>query len=203
MYIPKHFREENPQAIRDFIHSNGFGILVSQLDGKFCATHIPLLLEKNNQGVEVLMGHVSKANPQWQGIYNNEEVLVIFLGQHTYISSSWYGHENVPTWNYQAVHVYGNLKIIEGEAVVQHLDHLINKYENGNEKPVHMQEMSEALLTKEMRGIVVFEIRITDMQAAFKLSQNRNGEDYQSIIRNLEARNDTASHAVAKLMKDK
>ncbi|SEF39789.1 Putative FMN-binding domain-containing protein [Algoriphagus boritolerans DSM 17298 = JCM 18970] len=44
-----------------------------------------------------------------------EEVLVNFQGPYAYISSSWYNHENVPTWNYLAVHVYGKIRIIEGE----------------------------------------------------------------------------------------
>jgi transcriptional regulator len=53
---------------------------------------------------------------QWKDL-EASEVLVIFNGPHTYISSSWYDHENVPTWNYIAVHVYGTVKLIEGESL--------------------------------------------------------------------------------------
>ena len=92
---------------------------------KSIATHIPLELSKNKLGKDILQGHVSKANPQWHHFKNNTEVLAIFTGPHGYISSSWYDFEEVPTWNYIAVHVYGTIKIIEGEELYNSLKQLV------------------------------------------------------------------------------
>ena len=87
MYIPELYRNENQEDIQNFIHENGFGILVNQTDGKLWATHIPLLLEEKN-GKQILVGHVSRENPQAESFKTNDDVLVIFSGAHTYISSS-------------------------------------------------------------------------------------------------------------------
>jgi transcriptional regulator len=93
MYIPELYKNENKEDIQNFIHKNGFGILVNQTDRKLWATHIPLLLEEKN-GKQILVGHVSRENPQAESFKTNDEVLVIFSGVHTYISSSWYDQVN-------------------------------------------------------------------------------------------------------------
>src|SRR4051812_15778197 len=116
MYVPKQFKNNEPAQIKDFIRKNGFAILVSQCEGKIVATHLPLEL---NEDGEKLSGHISRANPQWKNFDQGTEVLAIFNGPHAYISSSWYNHENVPTWNYIAVQVYGKIAIIEGEELVR------------------------------------------------------------------------------------
>ena len=101
MYTPAYAKNENEEDLKDFIRKNGFGIVVSTVDGKLWATHIPLILVGGK-----LQGHISRGNKQWRALPQNEEVMVIFLGPHTYVSSSWYDHENVPSWDYVAVHVY-------------------------------------------------------------------------------------------------
>jgi len=105
MYIPDLYKNENQQEIEHFLHENGFAILVNQTNGKLWGTHTPLFLEKQNNKL-ILSGHISRENQQAKSLINSDEVLAIFNGPHTYISSSWYDHENVPTWNYIAVHVY-------------------------------------------------------------------------------------------------
>ena len=112
MYIPAIYKNENQEEIEQFIHENGFAILVNQTHDKPWATHIPLELDHDNDGNTILVGHISKENPQGESFKTNTDVLAIFTGPHAYISSSWYDHENVPTWNYTAVHVYGNVTIL-------------------------------------------------------------------------------------------
>src|SRR5436190_23118671 len=119
MYVPGYSRNQNIDEVKEFIKENSFGILVSSGSSKLHATHIPLELSTNGNGKDILTGHISKANPQWKNFNGSDRVLVIFNGPHAYVSSSWYDHENVPTWNYIAVHVYGIIKIIEGEKLLQ------------------------------------------------------------------------------------
>jgi transcriptional regulator len=199
VHIPDLYKNDNQEEIKQFIHENGFGILVNQTNGKPWATHIPLVLEHNSDGKEILVGHVSKLNPQAESFQSNDEVLAIFSGVHSYISSSWYDHENVPTWNYLAVHVYGKLKLHSYEESVQALKRLVDKYESSSKNPVRVEELSEKTM-REARGIVSFEIEITAIQSVKKLSQNRDDKNYKNIISELEKTNDNQSIEVAKAM---
>ncbi|WP_293893463.1 FMN-binding negative transcriptional regulator [Flavobacterium sp.] len=199
MYIPEIYKNENQQDIQNFIHQNGFCILVNQTLGKLWATHIPLLLEEKD-GKQFLVGHVSRENPQAESFKTNDKVLAIFSGAHTYISSSWYDHENVPTWNYLAVHVYGKVQLHSLEETVEALKRLVNKYEAKSEKPVRVEDLSKKTML-QASGIVSFEIEITAIEAKKKLSQNRDDKNYQNIISKLENSNDYQSIGVAKEMR--
>lgn len=185
MYIHRLNQWENEPEVIDFIRKNAFATLISQVDGRPWATHLPVVLEKKPSGQAVLHGHLAKANPQWKSIREGEEVLMIFQGSHAYISSSWYNHENVPTWNYLAVHVYGKIRIIEGEELMHHLKSLVNIYEEGRPNRVHLETMSESYVEGQMRALVGIEIAVTEVQASAKLSQNRDEVNYQNIINKL------------------
>jgi len=199
MYIPDLYKNEDQEAIRAFLRANAFGLLINQTNGKFWATHIPLELEINTEGEEVLMGHISKENPQWTAFESNDQVLAVFTGPHAYISSSWYDHENVPTWNYTAVHIYGKVKIIEGDAVIDLLTKLVDKYEKNSKCPVRVADLSQKTMM-QARGIVAFEIKIEEIQAVNKMSQNRDDKNYSNIISELEKTENPQSIAVAKEM---
>lgn len=199
MYIPKEYKHENAEEIFRFITANGFATLVSTVDDKPWATHIPLVLKDD----KTLEGHISKANAQWKSFEKQPEVLTIFQGAHTYVSSSWYDHENAPTWNYIAVHIYGKVRLVSEEELRKSLSRLVNKYEAQSEKSIAVERMSAEFLDKEIRGIVGFEIAITDIQAVAKLSQNRDEKNHTAIINELEKRGDSASLEVARLMKEK
>jgi len=203
MYIPEYFKNENIEAVKAFIDENGFAILISQVDGKPWATHIPLILSKDPDGKDILIGHISKANNQWKNFEKNMEILAVFSGPHAYISSSWYDHENVPTWNYLAVHVYGKIRIVEGDTQKKYLSNLVNKYESDMPCPVSVDNMSKEFIENLMRGIVGFEIEIIDIQAAIKLSQNRDDKNYERIINGLKQQGDINSLEIARIMNKK
>jgi transcriptional regulator len=200
MYTPEIYKNVNQEEIKKFLRENSFGILINQTNGRLCATHIPLELDINKEGKDILYGHISKDNPQWSGFTDNVLVLAIFSGPHSYISSSWYDHENVPTWNYIAVHVYGKIKIIEGEAVTESLKKLVDKYELNSANPVRVEDLSKKTMM-QTRGIVAFEIEMTEIQATKKLSQNRDKKNLQNIISELEKTNNNQSFAIANEMK--
>jgi transcriptional regulator len=199
MYTPDLYKNENPEEIRAFLKENSFGILINQTNGKLCATHIPIELERNTDGKEILQGHISKLNPQAEGFAENDQVLAVFTGPHSYISSSWYDHENVPTWNYIAVHVYGRIKIVDEAATIEQLKKLVDKYEANSENPVRVENLSTKTM-REAKGIFGFEIEIDEIQATKKLSQNRDDHNYKNIISELEKTENPQSIAVAKEM---
>ncbi len=199
MYIPDIYKNENKAEITDFINENGFAVLVNQTNQKLWGTHIPLILEKNDSGKEVLVGHISKENPQSKSFDNDNEVLVIFSGAHSYISSSWYDHENVPTWNYLAVHIYGKVRILNYEKSIEHLKKLVDKYESNSSNPVRIEDLSKKTML-QAKGIVAFEIEIDEIQAVKKMSQNRDDKNYKNIISELEKTSNFQEIEVSKVM---
>ncbi|WP_369753239.1 FMN-binding negative transcriptional regulator [Flavobacterium sp. WC2409] len=200
MYTPDIYKNENQEEIKQFLQENSFGILINQTNGKLCATHIPLELDINKDGKQILHGHIAKENPQWKGFEENDSVLAVFSGPHSYISSSWYDHENVPTWNYLAVHVYGKIKIVEGEEAINSLKKLVDKYEKNSENPIRVEDLSSKTM-RQVRGIVAFEIEVTAIEATKKLSQNRDEKNYENIITELEKTQNRDSISIANEMK--
>lgn len=201
MYIPAYYKNEDPQAIRSFIKEHEFATLVNQVEGKLWATHIPLQLTTDENNKEFLLGHVARANPQWRSFETQPEVMAIFQGPHTYVSSSWYDYEEVPTWNYMAVHVYGNVKFLKDEELYMCLKKLVDTYEKKSDRPVKIEEMSSSYIRSQMRGIKGFAIDITDVQAQFKLSQSQSESNRSSVIQHLEKIDDTRVHKIASEMK--
>jgi transcriptional regulator len=197
MYIPKRYREEDRENIIEFLKGNGFPVLVSHDGGKLVATHLPTEVIENADGSLAILGHMSRANPQWKS-FGDQEVLLIFQGAHAYISPRWYNHVNVPTWNYINVHVYGRVRMLEGRELRDLLSRLVKKHEIGT--GYSLEDLPADFVEKEMRGVAGFVLEVTRIEAGYKLSQNRDDESYASIVRELEARGDENSAGVAEVM---
>ncbi len=180
MYIPKYFEITDKQEILAFIEANSFGQIISSVDNRTFATHLPFLISADNRQ---LIGHLAKQNPQWKSI-SGQEVLITFQGPHDYISPSWYSSPSVPTWNYQAVHVYGKCRIFDSaDRLKQVVDSLAAKYEAGFEQPWQPEYRASML-----QAIVGMEIEITDIQCKYKLNQNRPIQDQLEVARQLKTR---------------
>ena len=200
MYIPNYFRNNNQHEIEAFIVKHSFAVLITHHQQKQFATHLPIEMETTVNGEKVLHGHIARGNPQWQTFENGEQALAIFTGPHTYVSSSWYNHVNVPTWNYIAVHISGFMRILNEEELFLSLKKLTDKYEVISKNPVTVEGMHDNV-RKQIKGIVGFEMRIEKMEGKWKMSQNRDEEDYKNIIRELEELNDVNAKEVAEEMK--
>ena len=199
MYIPKYFKVTDVKEIWQFVQHNSFGTLVTTDQGKPIATHLPLQLVKEGEDT-YLTGHMAYGNPQWRTFEACDDVLVMFQGPHAYISSSWYEDENVPTWNYQAVHIYGKASVLSGEALHQDLAKLMQKYEKHRDNPVVWEQLSPELLERQLKGLVGFKIAVREIQAADKLSQNRTEEDYTNIIKKLYEEQNADARQLAQVM---
>ncbi|WP_339842000.1 FMN-binding negative transcriptional regulator [uncultured Maribacter sp.] len=198
MFIPEHYKNKDLSEIHNFLKNNSFGILINTIDGKPWGTHIPLELSKSKDEKDILVGHIAKANLQSKNLTDGDEVLCIFNGPHSYVSSSWYKQEEVPTWNYIAVHVYGTVKIQTAEELMKSLYELVDKYEQKSEHPISLDDMSKKTM-RQVTGIIGFEIIVNDIQAVNKLSQGRS-HDHPKIIEELEKQG-SAEKAIAKEMK--
>lgn len=203
MYIPKHFTIDDETIIFDLIESFSFATLISQHKGEPYATHLPLILNKEER---VLYGHFARANEQWKDA-RDQKLLVIFQGPHSYISPSWYEtNKAVPTWNYVAIHVYGELEIIDDKNVIfKTLDDMVKKYERP-ESDYNLNIVEPSYIEGMSKGIVPFKINISKIEAKAKLSQNHPVERQKLIIQQLEhsySENDNLIAALMKKMPDK
>ena len=199
MYVAHHFKPKSPESVEAFVRKYGFAVLISQHEDRPIATHVPLMYTKNGSGQKVLSGHVARGNPQWKSI-EGQTVMCIFSEPHAYVSSSWYDHVNVPTWNYIAVHVYGRPRIIEGVALQNALANMVDHYEAGRSGAFQLTDLAPGQLERQLRGIVGLEIAIETVEATFKLSQNRNERDHANIIAELRMQEDALAHEIAEEM---
>lgn len=201
MYIPAHFKEEDKGEIEKLIREFGFATLVSIKDELPWATHIPLELVTDESKQWILRGHIARANPQWKSFESNGDVLAIFMGPHSYVSPSWYNHSNVPTWNYRAVHCYGKASLVEGEKLEAMLRQIMTRYETAHaEKPLRYDKIDSEILEKDLRALIGLEIKVERIEAASKLSQNRDPESYRSVIDNLKKMDAYDAKRIAKEM---
>ena len=199
MYIPEHFRVREHADALAFMRANPFVILVSDgPEGPF-ATHAPIVLREAGDQL-VIRGHVAKANPHWRYLQEKPQCLTIFHGPHSYISPSNYAtRENVPTWNYGAVHAYGNARLFsEPEDLLGVLHELIPTFEGAYLE--QWNSLSEPYRSRMLSHIVGIEITVTKIEAKFKLSQNRTRDEQQHVIESLRTASDTAVSGTARLM---
>ncbi len=165
------------------------------------ATHLPFLVTQQDGQVRI-SSHLARANDQWKNM-EDRVALVIFSEPHAYISPRHYDKEQeVPTWNYMAVHAYGTVNIVSNyEEVITLLEATIDNYEAGYRQ--QWQRLSEDYKHKMAKGIVAFRLKVTELQAKEKLSQNKNAAERQRIINGLEASNDTNEQLIGTYMRNK
>jgi transcriptional regulator len=147
-----------------------------------------------------IYSHVSRANPQWKS-FGSQEIMLIFQGAHTYISPRWYNHVNVPTWNYMIIHIYGKVRFLQGDELFDLLSRLVRDHEANTQ--YRLETLPQEFVQKEIKGVVGFAIDVTRIDAGYKLSQNRNDEDHENIVRELDKRGDALSTKVAEAMREK
>ncbi|MBI2425742.1 MAG: FMN-binding negative transcriptional regulator [Candidatus Hydrogenedentes bacterium] len=181
MYIPEKFAVDDPESIARFLDAYPFALLVSSGDSCPEAVHLPLI----RLDAHTLYGHVARANPLWRVWTDAPRVLAIFSGPHAYISPRWYVSENnVPTWNYAAVHVQGEVALVDNDAHLPLLERMIAAFEgpDGWRLPEDARWVAPML-----RGTVGFTIAIASIEAKFKMSQNKSEADARAAMAQLAA----------------
>jgi transcriptional regulator len=203
MYIPRLFRETDPAFIRRFLQGHGFATLVSYDGEKPIATHLLLETRERGESQFLLSGHLSRENPQWRSLDPEKEVLAVFQGPHSYVSAGWYTVASAPTWNYVSAHVYGRPRLIEERTeLFALLKRLVDGQEAkyGESSRYRIESLPEDILQGMMNGIVGFEIAVTRIETAVKVSQNRNAEDRRTIIDKLKEDGSAGSLGIAQEM---
>jgi len=201
MYIPPAFQGPDQAKLFDFIEANSFGLLVSELAGHAVATHLPLLVRRDEGHRGQLIGHMARANPQGHELAGRE-VLAIFSGPHAYVSPAWYEADDVvPTWNYVAVHAYGRCELIDDErATVQLLLDYVATFETSRPTPWSI-DASAPFFQRLARQIVAFRIEISRLEGKWKLGQNHSAERREKVAMHLAKNADPNALEIARLMR--
>ncbi len=204
MYTPPAFKADGPRLLATMIKDNPLATLVTAGPGGLEASHLPLLfLEEEGH----LIGHLSRANDQWRHLAD-QEGLAIFLGRQAYISPSWYASKQehgkvVPTWNYEAVHVYGRLSLIEGaSALLDLVSRLTDSQESQRAAPWAVSDAPERFVAAQLKGIVGLRIDIKRIEGKRKLSQNRPQADRLGTIEGLQEERKSGAKDLADAMQD-
>jgi transcriptional regulator len=194
MYIPAAFAETDLPKLHDFIEQNSFGLLVCQVDGLPFASHLPFLLERTSGPHGTLVGHMARANPQWEQI-GGKTALVVFSGPQS--------EQVVPTWNYTAVHAYGGVELVQNEdGLLDIVQKSVLLYEQSMPQPWPFDPTS-VFVKRLLTQIVGFRIKIENIEGKFKLNQNQPVERRQKVVRALQQRGDENALAVAAMMQAK
>jgi transcriptional regulator len=201
MYVPKHNQLEDRAALLAYMRAYSFAALATSGPGGLTATHLPFVIEEDG-GRITLLAHMAKANPQWRDFAAGAEALVIFMQPHAYVSPRLYdSRQNVPTWNYVAVHAYGRPVLIEERAAKIALQQkLIRQHDAAY--LTQMAELPASYLDARLAAIVSFSIAATRIDARFKLSQDKNPAERERIARELEASGDSVAAETARLMRE-
>lgn len=202
MYTPTHFAQTDTATLVAFMRRFSFATIVSQVAERPFATHLPFVVEHSEDGQVTLLAHFAKANPQWQNL-EVQTALVIFSEPHAYISPSLYEKElNVPTWNYVAVHAYGQATLITDEAqAFELLEKQMQTFEK--EYLIQWSGLPQEYKNAMVKGIVAFRLNVSQLEGKEKLSQNKKAGERERIIAHLAESPDGAARQMAELMQQK
>lgn len=204
MYMPLHFDESRSDEIVRLLRDYPLGALIVAGPDGLDANHLPFEYEPEPGGLGILRAHIARANPLWTQASDGDQVLVIFQGSQGYLSPNWYPskhetHRQVPTWNYQVVHVHGKLLIHDDERYVRGVvARLTREHEQrtGEPHPWRMTDSDADYIDGMLKAIVGLEIRISRMVAKSKLSQNKELRDRRGAADSLQTRNEPLARAM-------
>lgn len=205
MYVPPAFREDNPDELRRIMREARLATLVTATPEGLIATPLPLILDESEGGHGVLHGHLAKANPQWK-LPAAGDALVIFSGPDAYVTPSWYAAKRehgkvVPTWNYVAVHVYGQAEFFDdADRLLEAVTRLTDLHETPRAEPWNVADAPEPFIRAQLKGIVGLRLAISRIEGKRKMSQNRGAEDRAGVAEGLLSSDRPGDRAVSGLI---
>ena len=203
MYNLPYYKEQNEQVIKEFIAQHPFAFLSGcNSENKPIATQVPVFIEEKD-GRKLLSGHIMKNTDHHKAFLHNENVLVVFSGNHTYVSATWYSNPHTAsTWNYMSVHAKGIIRFLDDNALEDVLRKTSLHFENYNQQsPTVFDNLPIEYKQKVMNAIVAFEIEITEMDNVFKLSQDRDAKSYDTIKERLKEQGEDGKVIAAEMEK--
>lgn len=206
MYTPTHFKQEDLVALHEMMSAVGFISLITHTEKGMVATHAPVLFDAAEGPHGLLRGHIARANEQWK-LPPQGEGLAIFVGPNGYVSPNWYASKRehgrvVPTWNYTAVHAYGSVRFSEDrELLLDIVTRLTEKHEAKSEHPWAVSDAPADYIEAMLKAIVAFEMPISQIEASWKLSQNKTDADRAGVLAGFKQRGAAVSLEMEKVFR--
>lgn len=206
MYCPAAFRQDDLPTLHAQIQACGLAVVTSSGAQGLQASHLPLLLEPDEGEFGTLYGHFARANPHWRDLAAGAEALVVFSGADAYVHPGWYPAKAehgkvVPTWNYIAVHAWGQAEVFdEPERLLQLVSRLSERHEQGRPQPWAVSDAPRDYIDSMLRAIVGFALPIRRLEGKWKLSQNRSSNDQAGVRTGLATSNNPRDHELAARM---
>ena len=168
------YRGETETRNIAFVRQRAFGVLAVNAEAGPLLSHVPYLLNEPATHADL---HLVRSNPiARQG---SARAVIAVNGPDGYVSPDWYGvDDQVPTWNYVAVHLRGTLKPLPNDALRDMLDRQSAEYEARllPKKPWMVSKVSADVLARLLRMIQPFRFHIENIDATWKLSQNKGSD---------------------------
>lgn len=204
MYQVPHYKEKDESLVLAFMKQHPFVMLTGVDENQQpVATQVPVLFAEKD-GALFLRGHIMKGNDHHKAFEKNKQVLALFTGPHTYVSASWYENKQQgSTWNYMTVQARGELSFLPEEELLVVLKDLTAHFENDPASPSLYDRLPEAYVSRLKKAILGFEIKITQVEHVFKLSQNRDQQSFENIIDHLMNGDSDARSIAAEMSKRK
>lgn len=171
-----------------YIKANPFAAWSAVANGSIVVNHLPFHLQVLADGQAVLRGHVARRNKIWQAQCDSNDSVIVFQSHDAYVSPSWYPSKQqhgkaVPTWNYIAVHAYGQPRFVQDkEWLLNHLNELTYDQERDLSDPWKIDDAPREFIEKLADAIIGVEIPVQRLEANFKLGVHRSVEDQQGVI---------------------
>lgn len=203
MYVPSHFAADDADALITRLARRFAGVLITiGEDGAPVGTHMPILWDAAER---IATGHIARANPQWK--HGAGKGLIVLNGPEAYVTPSWYPSKaehgkTVPTWNYEAVHITGDVEWFDdAERLEAMLDQLSHVHERDRAEPWAMNDAPRPYIDALKRAIVGVTLKAERIEAKRKLSQNKSAADFGGALRGLATSDDPLAHEVAASMR--
>jgi transcriptional regulator len=167
------FRQTGADRNIAFAREQGFGTLAVSTPEAPLLSHVPFMLDA--AGTRVTL-HLVRSNPICRAVGDGVPARLAVVGPHGYVSPDWYDMpDQVPTWNYVAVHLIGTLRPMPADALHPMLDALSDRFEATlDPKPRwHSDKMDAEQMARMLRQILPFALDISDIDSTWKLSQNK------------------------------
>ncbi|QEC45538.1 FMN-binding negative transcriptional regulator [Pseudobacter ginsenosidimutans] len=202
MYNLSEYVEKDLATVLAFIQQHPFATLIgSDAGGAPVATQVPLLIRQQGESIS-LLGHIMRKTSHHKAFEQNPRVLALFTSPHTYVSPSWYSNpRSGGTWNYMSAQAQGMMEFTSESMLLEILRDTQNLFENDPASPSVYENLSPEYVNPLAKAIVGFEIKVSKLDATFKLSQNRDEASYHNIIAQLKKGSADAQFIAAEMEK--
>ncbi|SOB86557.1 negative transcriptional regulator, PaiB family [Sphingomonas guangdongensis] len=171
MHPDRRFHWDDRDAIRRFVADVSFGTLFAGTPDGPRVVHLPVVWEND----ETLTLHVARGNAITRHL-DDATGLFVVNGPDGYVSPSWYGlgPDEVPTWNYVAAELEGQVSRMDRDALAAQVRLLTSVHEDRLPGESWTPDKMDANRWERMLDAIVgFRLRVQAWRGTVKVNQNK------------------------------